>query len=239
MTAQEMRQEFLILYDKITNFDAPGYEDIEISIFLTKAQERVVLSRYRGLANKYQEGFEETEIRRKELQELVQGVTLSTPSTDQTNALPNGVFYDLPEDFLFAISEEITTSIDATYDECNHNVRLLVKPTTHDEYTINKKNPFKKPTIRNYCWRMDYNDDRHELITDGTYGIASYHLRYMKELVPIIIGTDTVDGVIGPQNCQLNQIIHKQIVDEAVKIATGITDPEKYQIKNIEQQAGE
>lgn len=236
MTNQEMKQEFLILYDKITNFDAPGYEDVEISVFLTKAQERVVLSRYRGIANKYQEGFEETEIRRKELQELVKGVTLSTPSTTQTGVLPNGVFFDLPKDFLFAISEEVTTE---STTECNDGIRLMVKPVTHDEYSINVKNPFKKPNIRNYVWRLDYSGDKHELVTDGSFNISEYHLRYMKELVPIIIGTDTVDGVAGPQDCELNQIIHKRIVDEAVKIATGITDPEKYQIKNIEQQAGE
>jgi hypothetical protein len=236
MTSLEMQQEFLILYDKVTNFDAPGYEPIEISIFLTKAQERVVLSLYSPLVNRVREGFEETEARRKDLQELVKGVTLSTPSIDQSNALPNGVFYNLPADFLYSVSEEVTIT---SNDTCLNNTRLRVKPITHDFYSINISNPWKKPSTENATWRLDYSNGKHELITDGTYTISSYHLRYIKRLRPIIIGSDIVDGVAGPTNCELNPIIHKRIVDEAVKIATGITNPEQYQIKTIEQQKGE
>ena len=43
MTATEMSYEFDVGYDKITNFDAPGYEPKEKSTFLTKAQEEFVL----------------------------------------------------------------------------------------------------------------------------------------------------------------------------------------------------
>ncbi len=238
MTAIEMQKEFLILYDKITNFDAPGYTTEEISRFLSKAQERVVLDRYNPLGNKFHEGFEETEARRKDLQELVKGPTVAlTPSVSQTNVHPNGQFWDLPTDCLYIISEEIIT---ASSDSCKNNKRIMVKPITHDYYTINIKNPFKKPNINNYVWRLDYQNRRHELITDGTFTIQSYIPRYIKTLTPIIIdNTITIDGIVGPQNCQLNTIIHRSIVDEAVKIATGITDPQLYQIKNKEQQDGE
>lgn len=236
MTSQEMKQEFLILYDKITNFDAPGYSDLEISIFLTKGQERTFFSFYNPLGNLFREGFEETEARRKDLKELVKGTTLTTTSSSQVGILPNGVFYDLPSDCLYAISEEITT---ASNDSCKNGKRLRVKPITHDEYAINLKNPFKKPSINSYVWRLDYQTNRHELITDGSFTVASYHLRYIQKLNPIIVGSDTVDGIVGPQNCILNAITHKRIIEEAVKIATGITDPELYQIKTIEQKDGE
>ena len=236
MTNQEMEREFLILYDKITNFDAPGYLPIAISTFLTKAQERVVLSEIRPQGNKYQEGFEETEMRRKELQALVKGITLTVPATVQTNTLPNGTFFDLPSDLLFTVSEEVTTT---STDTCKNGNRVLVKPVTHDEYAINVKNPFKKPDVLRYIWRLDYEGNVHELVTDGTFSIGEYHLRYIKKLQPIIIGTGTVDGATGPLDSELNAILHRRIIDEAVKIATGITDPEECQIKNIEQQAGE
>ncbi|MCK5643514.1 MAG: hypothetical protein KAJ19_22075 [Gammaproteobacteria bacterium] len=42
MTAEQMKYEFDVGYDKITNFDAPGYEPREISTFLTRAQESLV-----------------------------------------------------------------------------------------------------------------------------------------------------------------------------------------------------
>jgi len=235
MNSQDMKREFLILYDKITNFDAPGYEEVEISIFLTKAQERLTLSSLRAKSNKYDEGFEETEIRRKELNELVKGVDIILPSSLQLGALPNGTLYTLPDDLLLCISEEVTTSSE---DACKDGKRLRIKPTTHDEYAMNRSNPFKRPNIHRYVWRLDYENNQHELITDGTFNISTYHLRYVKKLQPIIIGTDTVDGEAGPLDCELSELLHKRIVDEAVKIATGITDPEKYQIKSIEQQAG-
>lgn len=236
MTSAEMLKEFDILYDKITSFSAPGYEDDEKSIFLTKAQERVVLSLLNPLKNFVHEGFEETEVRRKDLQELVKGATLITPSATQTNVYPNGIFFDLPEDCLYVISEEITTSSSIP---CKNNVRVRVKPITHDYYTINKENPWKKPNYLQNVWRLDYSSRKHEIITDGTFTVSSYVIRYIKKLQPIIIGANTVDGATGPLNCELNPIIHKRIVEVAVQIATGVTTPELYQIKTIEQKQGE
>lgn len=235
MTAQEMKNEFLVLYDKITNFEAPGYTDEEISIFLTKGQERTFFSHYNLLGNKYREGFENSEARRKDIKELVKGVTITIPSASQLNVLPNGTFYDVPEDCLYAISEEVTI---VSTDECLNGNRIEVEPIPHDEYTKNLKNPFKKPSPEK-VWRLDYQTERHELITDGTYTIGEYHLRYIKRVQPIIVDASTIDGFVGPLNSELDQIIHKRIIDEAVKIATGITDPEFYQIKTVEQNEGE
>lgn len=237
MTSLEMQAEFLILYDKITNFDAPGYTSEEVSIFLTKGQERAFFDTYNPLANRFHEGFEETEARRKDLQELVKYPdTPLTPSASQTGVHLNGQFWDLPNDYLYTVSEEVIT---ASSDPCKNGIRLRVKPITHDYYSINVINPFKKPNINQYVWRLDYQNRRHELITDGTFTITSYLPRYIKTLNPIIIDGSTIDGVTGPQDCQLNSIIHRRIVDEAVKIATASTDPQLYQIKNKEQQDGE
>ena len=59
MTAQQMKYEFDVGYDRITNFDAPGYNEKEISTFLTKAQEQLVLELYRG-GNHYKEDFKKS-----------------------------------------------------------------------------------------------------------------------------------------------------------------------------------
>jgi hypothetical protein len=64
LTAQQMKDNFLVLYDKVTNFAAPGYEDNEISLFLTSAQDQLVKRYYNYKGNKYREGFEESEKRR-------------------------------------------------------------------------------------------------------------------------------------------------------------------------------
>lgn len=239
MTAQEMKRSFLVLYDKITNFAAPGYIDEEISLFLTKAQERLVLYYYRPNANKYNDGFEETEQRRKELSNLLESNINVPVSASQVGVLTNGKFFDYPAELLYTSSEEVTISSSTS---CINGKRIDVKPITHDEYTSNKRNPFKRPfadSNRGLVWRIDYKTQKHELITDGTFNITAYHLRYIKKPQPIIIDTSVINGVTGPLNCTLNDILHERIVDEAVKIATGITDPQFYQVKVAEKQAGE
>jgi len=238
MTANEMADRWELSFDKITNSDSPGYEDSEISIILTKAQERFFFQNYAG-TNKLAEGFEETEKRRKDLSELTSNAELSTPSTDQNGVVPNGVFYDLPDNFIYAIKEEVTI---ASEDECVSGNRIKVKPITHDEYTINIDNPFKKP-YDELAWRLDFsretvntNPKRHELITDGTYTISTYHLRYLRRLPEIAVDRDTPANQI---NCILDEITHERIIDLAVEIALEVTVDNRLQTNLLLNQTNE
>jgi len=241
MTAAEMKDLFLILYDKITNLAAPGYTDNEISDFLNKAQLQFVKHRYSEKGNKYQEGFEETEKRRKDLAQLTRNLE-ATISADQTGVSPNGYFYDLPKGYMYSLREEATLS---SSDDCFDGKRIYVKPITHDEYAINLLNPFKKPD-KTVVWRLDYSNTnpstattgtkRHELVTDGTYTIGTYHIRYLNSPSDIVIDdTDPLNNV----DSELDPSVHEEVVDIAVRIAAGITDPGTYQIKLMEQQEGE
>ena len=116
LSAAEMKEEFLIGYDRITNLAAPGYTDDEISLFLNRGQESIIEINYRGL-NRLREGFEASEKRRQDLSELIRDAvdssgTLTTAiSANQFGNLPNGNFFDLPSDFLYAITERGATSI--------------------------------------------------------------------------------------------------------------------------------
>lgn len=244
LTAIQMKDNFLVLYDKVTNFAAPGYEEDEISLFLTKAQDQIVKRYYNYKGNKYKEGFEETEKRRKDLSELIRhddiNCTATTTTTQnglsavQTGASTNGVLVDLPADLLYTLREEV--EIENATDTCIADGTLLeVKPITHDEYTVNKKNPWKRPD-ETLVWRLDFSSNnngakRHELIGDGTYDLKTYKLRYLKQPTDIDISTGA--------NCRLNASMHQEIVDTAVRIAAGITDPATYQIKVNEEQQTE
>jgi hypothetical protein len=233
MTAAQMKDLFLVLYDKVTNLAAPGYTDDEIAQFLNKAQLQFVKQRYNHKGNKYRDGFEKTEKRRKDLSELTRNADLGSASVSgsQTGVSPNGIFYDLPTDFLYALREEITIS---SSNSCVDGNRISVKPVTHDEYTINIDNPFKKPDTKG-AWRLDFSREsvgsafskRHEVITDGSYTVTTYHLRYLKKPIDIDI-TNNVDS-------ELEDSVHEEIVDMAVRIATGITDPQSYQVKIAEE----
>ena len=55
MTIKEFSDEFDILYNNINSNQAPGLNDYEKSIFLTKAQEELILSYYSNIRNKFGE----------------------------------------------------------------------------------------------------------------------------------------------------------------------------------------
>ena len=231
MTAAEFKIQFLIFYDKIAGSSAPPYEDSEIESFLNKAQLQYVKSHYDFKKNRSKEGVEETEKRRKDLAELIRNAN-PTISQNQSGVNPNGIFYDLPPDLMYTLKEEVSITSE---NDCIDGKRIPVKPVTHDEYNAYIYNPFKKPDDT-LVWRMDFSPyqsiiKRHELITDGTYTVSKYHLRYLKTPKEISI-TNNITS-------ELNSNIHEEIVDIAVRMATAITSPSEYQIKTAEQQFSE
>lgn len=225
MTANQMADRVELYFEKIANNAAPGYEDTEWSVILSKAQQRFFLQDYSG-TEKYREAVEETEKRRKDLSELTSNTNITSSSSDQTGVLPNGTLYDLPTDFLYALSEEVTIS---SSDSCVNGNRIRVKPITHDEYVVNAENPFKQPDAT-LVWRLDYsretvgtNPKRHELVTDGTYTISNYHLRYLRRPPDIVVDRTTVTNAV---DCILDEITHERIIDIAVEIVLELTtDP--------------
>ena len=253
MNRFEMKDEFLLIYDRVASGDNPGYEDDEISMFLTKAQERLVYQIYRAKGNRFNEGFENSEKRRRELDELIRSADLTSASfsSNQDGALPNGSFIDLPVGFMWMIKEEVSILT----NDCNNagiEKRIKVLPMTHDGYAVNINNPFRKPD-KTVAWRMDYSRDniedalkRVEVITDGST-IATYHIRYISRPRPIIITQlpltvgvyQSIDGETEEMDCMLDESLHRSIIDEAIKIATGATNPEEYRLKQIESEQSE
>jgi len=257
MTANEMDFEFLLNFDKVASSGAPGYTEAERSSFLSIAQERYIKTHYHSLGNKYKKGFEHTEKRRTDLKELIRDYQVLTPSSDQDGINKNGTFYDLPEDYMWAIEEDIVTDV----VECGESgisrpltgfdlndylyaVRIPVKPISHDEFIANKHNPFKKPYCDNLqgeglCWRLDFsredlftNPQRHELITNGVFGITGYHMRYIRKPNDIVI--DNTSPYTNMVNCELSDSTHREIIDIAVGIALeNIQDP-RFQTQALE-----
>ena len=169
------------------------------------------------------------------------------PSTEQDGIHPNGVFFDMPDNYLYAIEESLITTA-STPNE------IKVLPVEHDYYRPNLKNPYKKP-FASLAWRMDYSrfdygedgDDaltgqtskRNEVIVEGTTpvtSILSYRVRYLR-IPPDIVCDEFVTS--NQRHCILDESLHDEIVDEAVKIAIATTTQESYQIADKEQKENE
>lgn len=239
MNATDMKFALLLKFDSLFNFQSPGYDDRQISELLTDAQFRVFIKKYNPFGDKYKEGFEGSEKRRRDLEQLIRQVTLlpADESANQTGVHPDGTFYDMPSDFLYAVEEGATQSGATT--------ESWVKPVKHDEYQANKNNPYKKP-YKDLVWRMDYASDantggtdvskRAELITHDGTAVDKYRVRYLATPPAIVVDEfDTSNNI----NCILDETLHREIVDEAVVIAQAAVQPQKYQVGVSEQNRAE
>ena len=252
MEANAMKFNFMLKYDAMFEFAAPAYDDRQISWLLTTAQNRVFLDKYYTPSNKYGLGFEADEKRRRDLEQLIKDASWEhpntvvnglKPSTSQVGVHPNGQFFDLPANFVYAIEEAVVTA--AIPDK-----EVPVKPVTHDIYLANVNNPYKRP-YANLVWRMDYSRQvdaegdpnnggtiatakRTELITAGGVenAIKKYRIRYLR--MPPAIVVDEFNPT-KQKHCVLDDTLHEVIIDEAVKIAKASVKPQEYQIAQVEK----
>ena len=238
MTNLEMSNEFDIHYNSIAGQSAPNIDDYEKSVFFTKAQLEIVKNYYDSLSNRKQKGFETTEKRRKDLKELIVNYKNSIPLSLSNGIDINSKFFTIPNNTFLIIQESAKLS---SNNNCINNNIANIKAITHDEYNIQRLNPFKKPD-EDTLWRLDiakYNNDQIvEIISP--YDIAEYHMRYIKYPRPIILkDLDTIflgenlsiDGFNTELECELSESIHREILDRAVELALRDYKPQNLESK--------
>ena len=225
MTCEEFSLEFDLLYNNIMSNKAPGLSGYEKSLFLTQAQESIVLDIYSG---KYGDSFERTEETKSYLNILIkQKEYEGIDRTDENSMKSEGdkldtrsVFITLPED-LWLRTGETATIIDHSYKCHLNNLReVTILPVTQDTFVRTKRSPFRGPNEKRIL-RLDSTNKQVELISN--YEIHSYTIRYLSRPEPIILvqlpqGL-TIGGKASPQTCLLNTAIHRAILSKAVLIA--------------------
>ena len=189
-----------------------AFDEYEKSIFLTKAQEQIVLELYQEL--------EQSEEVRKYLSNLIKTDNY-VPVGEQDETLINSNFksykVEISNDILFIIYEQCTLSDE---NNCINNKIVSVVPTIHDDLDKVLKNPFKSPNSRKVI-RLDF-DNKIELISK--FSISNYKVRYLKKPNPIILVTleDNLsinNGDTKVSNGETNPILHERIVQRAVQLA--------------------
>ena len=189
-----------------------AFDEYEKSIFLTKAQEQIVLELYQEL--------EQSEEVRKYLSNLIKTDNY-VPVGEQDETLINNNFksykVDISNNILFMIYEQCTLSDE---NNCINNKIVSVVPTIHDDLDKVLKNPFKSPNSRKVI-RLDF-DNKIELISK--YNISNYKVRYLKKPNPIILvaledNLSINNGDTKVSNGETNPILHERIVQRAVQLA--------------------
>ena len=219
MTVQEFSLEFDLMYNNIMSNQAPGLSEYEKSLFLTQAQEALVLDIYSG---KLGSPFESTEEVTDYLSPLVKQTTLKT-NIHGYGMDSRSVFFKIPEDVWFKTGEKAVISSDSL--ECKGCTKreVDVVPVTQDTFYRTKNSPFRGPNERRVL-RLDSGAYSVELISK--YPIISYTLRYLSKPEPVILDnlTDglTIEGQDKAQTCKLTPAIHRAILSRAVSIAKSV-----------------
>ena len=218
MTCEEFSLEFDLLYNNIMSNKAPGLSGYEKSLFLTQAQESIVLDIYSG---KYGDSFERTEETTSYLNQLLKQRTYNNGEFTEGNKLDTrSIFVTLPEDIWFKTGETATIMDDSYKCQVDGLREVMVFPVTQDTLVRTKRSPFRGPNERRIL-RLDSGKNQVELISN--YEIFTYTVRYLSRPEPIILKELpqglTIGGKSSPQTCLLNTAIHKAILSKAVLIA--------------------
>lgn len=220
--------------------DPTAFDEYEKSVFLTQAQEKIVIDIYSGNSSMY---FEQSEEARRYLRQLIKTVTLQIPedgseieADDSTGYFidkdaeenmslksqqldDRSLFFKLPEDVWFITYESVCLKKEDR--PCDGIKEIIVKPATQDDFHNVMENPFKRPSKRRAI-RLDVGGNISEIVTE--LGISAYKLRYVKKPRPIILVDLENEGIsINNKNkqseCELDSILHTHILDMAVKNA--------------------
>ena len=197
-------------------------DEYEKSLFLTQAQDELVVSLYNG-KNLGGDSFENSEELRRYLSDLVKDKEYTVDDASEFVQIDSkSLFFTLPQDLWFITYESVNLVNDG---RCGDNRWVEVVPVTQDEYHKIKKNPFRGTTSRR-ALRLDVSGRQVEIVSEQA--VSKYYLRYIKHTQPIILedlrgtgisGVLQIKGKTGPMECELHELLHYQILERAVRMA--------------------
>lgn len=226
MISEEFEERFDVLFNNITSNQAPGLNTYEKSVFLTKGQDEVLKNYFtaNSKGNNLGQGFDDSQKRQIDFSMLTTSTMVhdvNSPALFDTRS--NSASITLPSGIMMIINEIVQVLRD------NKLTDLIVSPLRFDEYNRLMAKPFKRP-VKNQAWRLINSDtvNKADLVVGPGDTIINYIVRYIRSPKPIIIGDLdglTINGyTFGSGNkqamgCELDPMLHEEILQRAVEIA--------------------
>ena len=190
-------------------------DEYEKSVLLTQAQDIVVKQFFQRTS--VNEGFDDSTRRQVDFSNLIT-VASPTVSSETTHFDARGKMYKMPDDLLFMLNEVLTVG----------NKNYIVVPINYKEYDRQMSKPYAQP-LKKQAWRLFQGDDVDVLsevipIVGINLSNATYKIRYVRRPSPIIVADLTatgldVDGETQVSQCEVNPILHMDILNKAVELA--------------------
>ena len=244
MLVQEFSDQFDVLYNNITSNQAPGLNEYEKSVFLTKAQEELVKNYFNPKGNKYAEGFDGNAKRQSDFSSLIKHEKLTEVTLASFDMRSTTKLYAFPSDVFIVLNEQLK----------DNQWNYVVVPINYQEYDRLMAKPYKYPP-KYQAWRLIVDKKTNAVPTAGgvfdttfdetfngedTYlsnvtvaeiigrfsGEPMYSMRYVKRPQPIVlVNLNSVAGGLSINNvstvtpCELPEHLHDEILQRAVELA--------------------
>lgn len=223
-------------------------DEYEKSVLLTQAQDLVVKSYFDGSLNYQGQGFDDSTRRQVDFSSLVKVAELSA-SDATTKFDDRGIMFKLPKvgntadtcEVLFILNEKIECQVlTATPSTYGAKKTYVVVPISYKEYDREMSKPFAQP-LKKQAWRLFQNDstgydvdselivkqsiaDKYKATPSAVGDIKIvYKMRYVRRPSPIVLEAMpdglTIDGIDTQSECELNPILHVDILNKAVELA--------------------
>ena len=237
MTNEEFSNEFDVLYNNITSNQAPGLDEYEKSVFLTKAQSEILREYFNPRVDGTNGGFDGSQKRQYDFSFLIKSATLEANLATEGGEgyIPKidyrGKLFNFPEDYFLSINEIIK-------DEQSSNKLYSVVPISYSDYQRLMTKPYAYPPKR-MAWRLFIGTIQKTLADSSkvTVPVAevigkfvsspsnwNYTLRYVKKPNPIILvdltkDTLSIEGKRIETPCEFPSQLHQEILERAVTLA--------------------
>lgn len=245
MNTKEFSDQFDTLINSYANIPEFGemaskmdltVDEYEKSVFLTQAQDIILKRYFYSHENAEGQGFDTSERRQTDFSSLIKSETINMDSTQTNTFDKRGILYTLPTSggetsVLYILNERLVVETNNSHKE------YVVKPINYREYDRVMSKPYTQP-LKKQAWRLFQNvstgfDVHTEIIPiEGSVPpvgeipegmTVRYKIRYVRRPKPIVLVdlNDDLDigGVRTAQTCELNPILHVDILQEAVRLA--------------------
>ena len=238
MTNEEFSNEFDVLYNSITSNQAPGLDEYEKSVFLTKAQSEILREYFNSRVDGTNGGFDGSQKRQYDFSFLIKTTILEAnlANEGEEGYIPKidnrGYLFNFPEDYFLSINEVIR-------DDESSNKFYSVVSISYSDYQRLMTKPYAYPPKR-VAWRLFIGTIQKTLednTTKVTVPVAeiigkfvgnsdnwNYTLRYVKKPNPIILINLTdddlsIEGKKTETPCEFPSQLHQEILERAVTLA--------------------
>lgn len=222
MNTKEFSAQFDVLFNNITSNQAPGLNEFEKTVFLTKAQSQLINEYFNIRTDGIGGGFDGSQRRQYDFSSLILTEELDIiEGTEIDHIDERSKIVEFPEKYFLSVNEAVK---DGTY-------QYSVIPLSYAEYQRLMLKPYAFP-VKKAVWRLINSKSPNgkvyaELIGKFNADNAKFVIRYIQKPTPIILedlhalyGEDiTVEGEWRETPCILPEETHQEILERAVTLA--------------------